>query len=499
MRVGIIELIVDTPAKSRRDLLYATYFRKQFASIMPQAVAVWCRQLGHEVFYTTYYGQKDPRSLLPDQLDVVFMSVFSQASALAYALAKLYRQEGILTVIGGPHAKCFPTDSLRFFDIVVKDCDKALIEDILRGDFKPPVLVTSGRQLTDFPTVEERMPEIIASAFRRGRPLVSSIVPLLASIGCPYSCNFCTDWNNKYVPLPGERIKADLLYLSKNYPRLPILYHDPNFAVRFDETMDLIETIPPAKRNRYFMESSLSILKSRRLRRLRETNCVYVAPAIESWADYSNKTATGNKSGRDKLEHIIDHLKDVRKYVPGMDANFIFGTDADRGREPIELTKEFIRRLPFVFPTINIPTPFGGTPLFDQYMTEGRILREMPFAFYYVPYLTTTLKHYSTVEYYDHLIDVHSVTTAMSTLARRLTTGQLPAIRFLHALRTYAVRRELGEFRQIRNMLASEPAFRAFHEDRTRKLPDYYWGRLRERLGPYLQLLSPSDLTPVHK
>lgn len=80
---------------ARRGLL-----KKQYASIMPQAVAAWCRQLGHEVAYAAYYGQHDPKRLLPDDLHVVFLSSYTQSSAFAYALAKLYRQEGTRTVIG---------------------------------------------------------------------------------------------------------------------------------------------------------------------------------------------------------------------------------------------------------------------------------------------------------------------------------------------------------------------------------------------------------------
>ncbi|MFQ5696560.1 MAG: hypothetical protein ACE5HB_11265 [Terriglobia bacterium] len=148
MRVGIIELLVDTPAKGLADALYAAYFRKQFVSITPQAVSVWCRQLGHDVFYVTYHGQNDPERLLPDDLDVVFVAAYTQASALAYALARLFRRRKTLTLIGGPHAKSFPADCLRFFDLVVKDCDKALIDDILRGHFDPPAVISSGRRLT---------------------------------------------------------------------------------------------------------------------------------------------------------------------------------------------------------------------------------------------------------------------------------------------------------------------------------------------------------------
>lgn len=496
MRVGVLELLTDSQNRGYTAALYARYYRRQFMSIMPQVVAVWCRQLGHRVSYATYCGNGDPRSLLPDDLDLVFIAVYTQASALAYGLAKLYRRAGTRTVIGGPHARSFPADCLRFFDVVVKDCDRALIDDILRGRVDVPAIVTSGRPLTSLPSVEERMPEIAASAFVGGRPTLTSLVPLLASVGCPYSCSFCIDWNTKYVPMPRERLQADLAYLAKHYPGVLVGYHDPNFAVRFDETMDVIETIPPERRNRYIMESSLSILKPARLHRLRATRCVYVAPGVESWTAFSDKAAVGAKSGRDKLDQVVAHFSEIRRHVPGLQANFIFGTDADRGEEPVELTKEFIRRLPFVFPTVNIPTPFGGTPLFDEHLAKGRILRAMPFAFYYNPYLVTTLPHYDPVEYYRHLIEIHATVTSGASLVRRLSTKAPPAMHLVHTLRTFAVARDLGEMRRLYRLLAEEPAFRAFHEGRSARLPDYYRWQFRERLGAFADLLSWEDLVP---
>ena len=73
-RVGIIELLTDTRSAGWVDRAYAAVLTKQFASITPQAVAIWCRQLGHRVHYTTYYGQTDPKSLLPPDLDVLFVT-----------------------------------------------------------------------------------------------------------------------------------------------------------------------------------------------------------------------------------------------------------------------------------------------------------------------------------------------------------------------------------------------------------------------------------------
>ena len=154
MKIGVIELLQEKPAESWSYRLYHAQFSKQFVSITPQAIAVWCRQAGHQVHYATYYGQADPKSLLPDDLDVVFIGTYTPYCGLAYALAKLYRREKTLTVIGGAHAKSFPEDCLRYFDLVVKECNRTLVEDILKGRFDPPAVITSGKPLTEIPTVE---------------------------------------------------------------------------------------------------------------------------------------------------------------------------------------------------------------------------------------------------------------------------------------------------------------------------------------------------------
>jgi hypothetical protein len=99
---------------------------RRLATPQTKFVSAWCRQLGHRVHYTTYWGQRDPERLLPRDLDVVFIGTHTPTSLLAYALAKVFGRAGAITVIGGPHARCFPQDCLRFFDYVVLDCDKVL-------------------------------------------------------------------------------------------------------------------------------------------------------------------------------------------------------------------------------------------------------------------------------------------------------------------------------------------------------------------------------------
>jgi hypothetical protein len=119
MLIGILDLLYHSVPGANCDP-YGSYFRKQFMGIMPQSIAVWCRQRGHRVHYRTYWGQVDPLSLVPSEVDVLFISSYTQSSSLAYAIATIFRKRKSLTVIGGPHAHSFPTDCARFFDIVVQ-------------------------------------------------------------------------------------------------------------------------------------------------------------------------------------------------------------------------------------------------------------------------------------------------------------------------------------------------------------------------------------------
>jgi radical SAM superfamily enzyme YgiQ (UPF0313 family) len=498
MRVGIIELLTDLRSAGWIDRVYGALLTKQFASITPQAIGIWCRQMGHQVHYTTYYGQADPRTLLPRELDVLFVAAYTRSSGLAYALAKLYAGDQTLTVIGGPHAKAYPADCARYFDIVVKECDKALVADILSDQFDRPSVVTTGQALTDIPTVEERLPDIVTSVFHRGRPTRATMVGLLSSVGCPYTCDFCTDWNSNYSTLDGDRLEADLRYLSTHFPDVLVAYHDPNFGVRFDETLSIIERIPEGRRNRYIMESSLAILKPERLPRLLSTNCVFAAPGIESWGDYSNKAGVGAKQGRDKLEQVLHHFELLGKYVQGLQANFLFGLDGDCGREPVELTKEFIRRSARVWPTINIPTPLGGTPLFDQMYRDGRVLKAMPLALYFtMHYPVTTLRHYHPIEFYDHLIEIYDAIGSAQMLARRMVARTHPYIRLLNVVRSLSNRADAREFRAVRRRLTTDRELLAFHEGRDATLPEFHHRRFEARLGPYAEMIPRPERTPV--
>lgn len=498
MKVGILEL-VSLPSKNLSFSAFNLLFSKQYSGVTPQAISVWCRQLGHETYYSTFYGVGKPEKRLPSDLDIVFIGCCSQFAPLAYALAKLYRKAGVKTVIGGAHAKSFPQDCLRFFDIVVKECDKNLIADILAGHFAPGSSISSAQSYIEVPSIQEREPEIRAASYfkKSWRHPVITTIPLLSSMGCPYTCNFCTDWDNPYQVLPAERLVADITYAAKHLPGTTLLFHDPNFGVKFDTVCNALESIPADSRVPYLIECSLSILNESRLERLANTGCQIGLFAIEAWNEYTNKVGVGRKnSANEKMNKIVAQFEQINKYIPYIQTHFIFGVDSDEGEEPVELTKEFMRRTPYVWPVINVPVPFGGTPLQDTMLAEGRILKNMPFNFYYPPFLVVRPKNYEIIDYFEKVIELSSFVTSAEMTKRRMQSAVNLKHKVAHYLRSMVEKDFTRQYRAILHQLRTDKQFLAFHEGRTETLPEYYRQRRSALVGNYAELLTDEDWIP---
>ena len=65
-------------------------------------------------------------------VDLVFIGAFTASAQTAYAISNLLSARGAVTVLGGPHARCYPQDAGQYFDYVLGFTDKTVILDVLR-------------------------------------------------------------------------------------------------------------------------------------------------------------------------------------------------------------------------------------------------------------------------------------------------------------------------------------------------------------------------------
>ena len=493
LRIGIIDLVTKGPANS----LYGRVMNANLASIMPQILGVWCEEQGHDVTFVCYTGFEDLRTELPARVDLVFIGAFTQSAQLAYALSALCRSRGAVTVLGGPHARCYPEDAQRYFDYVLGFTDRVLIHDLLRDPApqrREGVCLSAASQPATLPGVRDRWK--FAALTLNKAPLLK-IVPMLGSLGCPYSCSFCIDASVPYQPLDYDVLTSDLRFLRTKFRRPHVAWHDPNFGVRFDDYMNAIEAATPPDTIDFIAESSLSLLSEPHLQRMRRNGFKAILPGIESWFDLGNKSRTGRAEGLAKVEQVSAHLRTVQQYIPYVQTNFVLGLDADEGEEPFALTKRFIDMTPGAFPGYSLLSAFGrAAPLNLEYQRAGRVL---PFPFHFLNNnhaMNVRPANYSWPEFYDRVIDLSRHTFSWPAIYRRFRAVSARIPRWMNVLR--AVSSEgfgrIKYYSAVRERLEHDVRFRAYFEGESTLLPDFFRQRAQRDLGPFWEWLPKGAL-----
>ena len=493
LRIGIIDLVTKGPTKA----LWGRVMNPNFASIMPQVLAKWCEDSGHDVKLVCYTGFENLTEELPEKVDIVFIGAFTQAAQLAYSLSNLFRSKGAITVLGGPHARCYPQDAQKYFDYVLGFTDKSIVNEVLQdcSQNRPMgVYLEASQQPQTLPGVKERWKYIEQTLDKA--PFIK-IVPMIGSLGCPYTCSFCIDSIVPYQTLDFDVIKEDLRFLLTKFKRPIVGWHDPNFGIRFDDYMGAIEEAIPPDSIDFIAESSLSLLSEPHMQRLQKNGFKALLPGIESWYDMGNKSKTGKLMGLDKLNKISDHVNMLLRYAPYIQANFVLGLDVDEGPDPFELTKQFLDRSPGAFPAYSLLSAFGkAAPLNLDYQRENRVL---PFPFIFLNNnhaMNVKPKNYEWPEFYDYVIDVTRHAFSWPRIYKRFKAarGYIPKwMNFVRAVSSEGFGR-IKYYSKVRQLLDEDRQFRSYFEQETTVLPKFYMDQVKVSLGPLFEWLPEGAL-----
>ncbi len=482
LKISIIDLVHNCKSNS----LYRRFMFPNYISIMPQIIGVWCREEGHEVYYSFYTGTQPIKNLWMENSDIVFISSFTFTAQMAYALSNYLREKGITTVLGGPHARCYPEDAGLYFDFVMGLTDKELLKDLLHN-FSPHnkngIFITSKTHPKTLPGLRERW-SFIEQLHRRFN--VIKFVQMLGSLGCPHHCDFCIDSGIPYQTLDSETIRDDLKFLVSQIKHPKVSWYDPNFGVRFNQVMDIIESAVPKNNISFVAECNLSTLNEPNVKRLCHNGFKMVMPGIESWFDYGAKSNTGNSTGIDKVKQVAEQVNMIQHYIPHVQTNFLLGLDSDMGDEPFELTKKFVDLAPVAYPSFALLSVYGqatGSNL--KYENENRII---PFPFHYmmsVHTLNIIPKNYSWEEFYIRYIDLLKHCFSNATIQKRFNANHMSASKWLTLLLSLSIGGK-GKIKLLSsriNQLKYDNEFQAFVRKESTQVPSFMTQKIKNDLG----------------
>lgn len=312
--------------------------------------------------------------------DLVALSFFTPAATRAFELAKAFRAMGKKVVAGGIFPTMMPDEVAPHVDaVIVGEGDTVwpqLLRDAEAGELKPQYRATASVDLNTLPVPDLSVYFNIEDD--RYRP---DDYPLQTSRGCPLKCHACVlpvSMTKQLRAYPLAHIIAQLDQLEAAGKRACLtedtswLPGQPSRAVLEQLLAHLIATGRTASIS--YIGTSIPMLRLSRAKmltnaRLAGIDMTYLVCGFDPW--------TIRAFGREAEPRVRQQALDAvaRSWDAGIEpyASFLIGGDTD-DLGTVDRILEFANEAGIRKAEFAIATPYPGTPQYEQFEAEGRIL-----------------------------------------------------------------------------------------------------------------------------
>ncbi|MCF6460703.1 B12-binding domain-containing radical SAM protein [Clostridium sp. Cult3] len=365
--MSVVKVVFITPAADiRRNWVYrlgGSFYGRSNSITGPLILGSILKREGHEVeVYEELYKDLEPENI--DDADVICIYTMTSNAPRAYELANIFKREyKKRVIIGGMHASALPEEALRYADQVVVGEAETVIVDLIEGNIKekivyaPPVEDLDSIPFPDYSVLKTPC----------------QVANLMTSRGCPFSCIFCTT-SRMFYPYryrsPDNVIEELEMYKEMGFEY--VNFEDDNFTANRERAKKILTKMIQNDLvfNETFFFGRTDLAKDEELLALlRDAHLNRVLIGIESLnqesLDYIDK-----KQKKEDIEYCGEMLE---KYKIRLIASIVLGLDYDT-KEDIRKAVKFSKKINAYQLQPAILTPYPGTPLYEQFEKEDRLL-----------------------------------------------------------------------------------------------------------------------------
>jgi len=301
---------------------------------------------------------------LPETIDadIIAFSVETYAAKRAYILARKYKTDNNVIVMGGFHAVVMPDEMLKYADsVIVGDAEgswQSMIEDYKNGCLKRKYISDETLPLIKY--VEE--PSVYKHKYY-------GIGVYQISRGCKFNCDFCSiKTMYKCVRRKSTEVVINEL---KNAKEKIIFFVDDNLFYDRESALSLFKQLEPLKK-KWACQISMDVARDDELLiAMKRAGCFLVLMGFESLNKKSlelmNKVA--NRGAQD-YEQIIANIYKHKLLLYG---TFVLGYDGDDVAE-FDNIFNFAYKNNIAVTNFNPLIPMPGTKIYDRMEKEGRLI-----------------------------------------------------------------------------------------------------------------------------
>lgn len=339
-------------------------FRKnQFNNFIQITMPYLAAFIDEERYTITLIDEYNQRIPYDRKFDLVAITVNTSNAVHCYKISDMYREKGSKVVMGGPHTTLMTDEAIIHSDfIIIGEAELTwprFLDDFYNGCAHNVYTCDEVPTLSGIPAPRRDL--IHRRAFTRGA--------VIASRGCPYRCSYCNlkqIYHDSYRTRPVDEAIADIMKIKSKY----FVFWDDNFFGDINYAKTLMKKLKPLNK-KWAAQVTLDRCTDEELLRLaRESGCVYFFVGIESFSEESLLSVNKGINNVKKYETLI---KLIHKHGISVQAGIIFGFDADK-KDVFKLTLDACNSLGIDGVTVSILTPLPGTPIYQQYKDEGRLI-----------------------------------------------------------------------------------------------------------------------------
>ena len=339
--------------------------------------------------------------------DLVGITVRTPLAMIAYDIADRFIARGKTVVLGGPHIFAFPQEARQhasavaigeaeeIWPVILNDVRTGSLKDYyVCGPYKKESLKGSLYHQPQRPDLAN-LPMMKRDLLPRDRYLMDSI---FTTRGCPNFCRFCP-----VTPIFGPQIRhrpidevvAEVDTLRKNYFNVDdSVFGHPQITDRSEENqyyLDLYKELASLQPKRLWSGagglSAINYKDGQKIVELAaESGLCSIAAGLESISGAGQKQSGAwrklhfTSPDAFNVEQMQENIRIIQELGIEIMGFFVIGWDEDT-LETYRRTLDFCDEMQII-PFILTLAPMPGSPIYDEYLEQGRIFTELSWDHY---------------------------------------------------------------------------------------------------------------------
>ena len=332
-------------------------------SILPTLYARKIAAITPKKHNVTVINERYSKIDFNETYDIVHINFTTSTAPRAYEISKKFREKGVTVVLSGLHASALPQEAKQNADSVLLGWGEInwlrLLEDFKNNRLKSIYDSEKYDESVALPPTNVKLPGFVISG------------AIEATRGCPYKCGFCPEISipggSQYYTRPVEDVVAEI----KALPQKIFNFYDLSLTINPSYTKSLFQKMKGLHKH-FSCNGNVDVLAHdlELVKLSKEAGCVSWLVGFES---ISQQTLGDVGKGTNKVDEYRQAVKNIHDNGMIVVGSFMFGFDTDT-KNVFDETLKMIKDLEIDIVDFCILTPFPGTPIFERFDKENRLL-----------------------------------------------------------------------------------------------------------------------------